>query len=65
MIVSDENFYPAPFGKFEVVSTDANGNPTKTKFFDRDDHSKHIFSWQQTWNESGKCITWELTELTA
>lgn len=63
MVTRDQNFYPVPHGKFVVTDQDENGNPTKTKFYHRDDHTKHVFSWDQTWNESGKCMSWEITDI--
>jgi len=60
MEVNDRNYYPKPFSKRTVTSTDDNGYPTITKFYHRDDKTQLIFTWLQEWNESGICTSWEI-----
>lgn len=67
MLIQDINFYPRKFTALQVLSLDATGKPTLTVFYRKRNNNTDepelvpVFYWDQTWSESGVCMSWEVT----
>jgi hypothetical protein len=49
--------FPVAYNSLEVMSTDANGNPTQTAYYF---NGEIVFTTSQTWNSQGKELTWSI-----
>ncbi len=59
--VQDYNYYPRPFKSMEVISIDANGYPTLTRFYSEENQTGYtMFEWEQVNDSTGLALKWSI-----